>query len=238
MSPTHVVLRGGGTALVLSEHEGGPPSVLHWGADLPDAATDDLPAVLTGPVPHNAPDVPWRLTVLPTSGEGWLGTPGYAGHRAGAQTAPRWASGLDVDAEGRTATVRAVADIGLEVVMRYRLDEHGVLVVRTELTNTSGQEAALDVAALRVLLPLPTRADEVLDLTGRWVRERVPQRHPLGDGSWVRFDLFREALWRDEASGWVPYRQLDAGGRARAHRLIDAWARQRWLRRLEQMPPR
>ena len=51
-------------------------------------------------------------------------------------------------------------------------------------------------------------------------------------GLWTRFDLFREALWRDEAPGWVPYRRLDAAGRERAHRLIDIWARERWLRRV------
>jgi alpha-galactosidase len=27
---------------------------------------------------------------------------------------------------------------------------------------------------------------ELLDLTGRWCRERIPQRHPLPHGAWVR----------------------------------------------------
>ena len=83
--------------------------------------------------------------------------------------------------------MRATAsDIGVELVLRYRMDEHGVLSVDTTLTNTSVDEAPLDVAALRVLLPLPARADEVLDLTGRWLRERSPQRRPLSDGTWLR----------------------------------------------------
>jgi len=42
------------------------------------------------------------------------------------------------------------------------------------------------VERLAASLPLPARAVEVLDLTGRWCRERIPQRHPLPHGAWVR----------------------------------------------------
>src|SRR6187402_3553031 len=185
MTPALAVIRGGGSALVLAQDGDGLPRVLHWGADLPDAAAADLALVTAGPVPHNALDVPWPLTVLPTSGEGWLGTPAYAAHRAGGRTAPRWVATLD-RGEG-SAEVRATAsDVGVGAVLRYRLDGHGVLVVESSLTNTSDDPTPLDVAALRAVLPLPARADEVLDLTGRWCRERSPQRHPLADGTWLR----------------------------------------------------
>ena len=43
---------------------------------------------------------------------------------------------------------------------------------------------ALD--ALRVLLPLPDRATDVLDFSGKWCRERAPQRGALLYGSHVR----------------------------------------------------
>ncbi|GAA4396322.1 alpha-galactosidase [Fodinibacter luteus] len=198
MTPDTVTLRGGGCALVLSGDGGGLPHVAYWGADLPDAALADVALVTGRPVPHNQLDLPWHLSVLPTSGEGWLGTPAFAAHRAGGRTAPRWVATLeagdgDPGTNGRagageaTAVVRATAsDVGAEVVLRYRLDEHGVLVVGSELTNTSTEETPLDVGALRAVLPLPTRADEVLDLTGRWCRERSPQRRPLADGTWLR----------------------------------------------------
>ena len=187
MTPAATVLRGAGTAprprpggrrAAVRSCTGAPTS--------PDAAVADLALVTSrAPVPHNALDEPWPLTVLPTSGEGWLGTPGYAAHRAGGRTAPRWVA--TVDGGDGVAEVRATAsDVGAEVVLRYRLDEHGVLVVESSLTNTSDDEAPLDVAALRAVLPLPARADEVLDLTGRWCRERSPQRHPLADGTWLR----------------------------------------------------
>jgi alpha-galactosidase len=52
--------------------------------------------------------------------------------------------------------------------------------------NAGTEPVPLDLADLRVLLPLPSRATEVLDLTGRWCRERSPQRRELADGTLVR----------------------------------------------------
>jgi alpha-galactosidase len=42
------------------------------------------------------------------------------------------------------------------------------------------------VNELSCALPIPAHATELLDLSGRWCRERHPQRHPLPLGSWVR----------------------------------------------------
>ena len=80
-------------------------------------------------------------------------------------------------------------DGDVEVAIRYLLDEHGVLRVSQSVTNTAeggGSRAPLELGALRALLPLPSRATEVLDLTGRWCRERSPQRSILQDGTHLR----------------------------------------------------
>jgi alpha-galactosidase len=69
------------------------------------------------------------------------------------------------------------------------LDEHGVLRVTLTVTNRAATDdagAPLDLGALRALMPLPSRATEVLDLTGRWCRERAPQRSTLQDGTHLR----------------------------------------------------
>jgi uncharacterized MAPEG superfamily protein len=42
------------------------------------------------------------------------------------------------------------------------------------------------VNSLEVSLPVPDRAGEALDFTGRWGGERQPQRHPVRDGLWLR----------------------------------------------------
>jgi alpha-galactosidase len=178
------VLRSAGTALVLDTSGPGLPRVLHWGADLPDVAVADLPRLVQGPVPHSAFDAPWPLTVLPSQADGWSGTPGYAAHRAGGGAAPRW------DATSQTlgeSEIRVVAtDGGVEVTLSYRLDGDGVLTASGTAANVGDDSALLDLAALRLLLPLPSRATEVLDLTGRWCRERSPQRRMLTDGTHLR----------------------------------------------------
>ena len=187
MTSQTATLRSAGTCLVFDTSGEGLPRVLHWGADLPDAAIADLPGIVVGPVPPNALDEPWPLTVLPTSGDGWLGTPGYAAHRAGGAAAPRWDVTV-VRPDGDRSLVTTARDGVTEVVLRHSFDDHGVLRVAASVTNRSddGDVVSLDVGALRALLPLPSRATEVLDLSGRWCRERSPQRSTLQDGTHLR----------------------------------------------------
>ena len=184
MSPDLAVLRSSGTALVLDTSGPELPRVLHWGADLPDDAVAALPLLAQGPVPHSALDAPWPLTVLPGPADGWLGTPGYAGHRAGGSAAPRWAARTQALGDGVIEVT--LSESATVLSLRYRMDAHGVLTVTPSVTNTTGASTVLDLAALRVLLPLPSRAGEVLDLTGRWCRERAPQRSALSDGTHLR----------------------------------------------------
>ncbi|MFL5882809.1 MAG: alpha-galactosidase, partial [Actinomycetota bacterium] len=89
-------------------------------------------------------------------------------------------------AEDGTAAVVEAADeeVGLALVTRLRLHPSGVLETGHTLRNLGG--APYEVERLAASLPLPARAVEVLDLTGRWCRERIPQRHPLPHGAWVR----------------------------------------------------
>jgi len=186
MTQTTTVLRGGGACLVLVQDGSSLPAVLHWGADLSEDALTDLLLVRDGPAAHNALDDPWDLTVLPTSADGWLGTPGIALHRAGGATALRWVA--TVEGGGGRCVVRAESQgAAAAVELVYSLDAHGVLTLASSLSSTAtADEPPLELGALRTLLPLPTRAEEVLDLTGRWMRERIPQRHPVTDGSFVR----------------------------------------------------
>lgn len=184
MTPDLAVLRSAGTALVLDTTGPGLPRVLHWGADLPDDAVAGLPGLASGPVPHSALDDPCPLTVLPGPADGWPGTPGYAAHRAGGAAAPRWAVTSEALGDGMIRVVGTGG--GAEVSLSYRLDGDGVLTVSCTATNVGSDSALLDLAALRVLLPLPSRATDVLDLTGRWCRERSPQRRTLTDGTHLR----------------------------------------------------
>jgi alpha-galactosidase len=183
-------IEAAGTGLAVAPHrDGGPglPEVLHWGAALHGgaAAYEALLDVTVPAQPPSALDAPWPLTLLPGEADGWSGTPGWQGHRGGGDAAVRW-SDVTCEVAGGAIATRATSEQGVALELRHALDAHGVLRVDASVTNTSGEPVPLDVAALRSLLPLPTRAAEVLDLTGRWCRERSPQRSALRQGTHLR----------------------------------------------------
>ncbi|MCF3962290.1 alpha-galactosidase [Streptomyces fuscigenes] len=168
------------------------PRVLHWGADLGELGEGELAALsLTadGAVLNSSTDAPRRFTVWPTEADGWSGTPAHEGHRGGFGTTPRpRLTGADLDAD---ALVLHLDDdvSGLTLTVAYRLDAAGVLGVTTTLARPAAAPddgVPYDLAAVTTLLPVPGRATEILDFTGKWCRERVPQRSTLLHGGHVR----------------------------------------------------
>jgi alpha-galactosidase len=184
-------LRAGGVSLVL-DTDGGVgaplPVLLHWGPDLGQAADGDaLAQALVPAAAHSAIDRPVRRRLLPMPADGWRLRPGLAGARAdGGGWSPRFLVRSVEAAEDGTAAVVEAADeeAGLALVTRLRLHPSGVLETGHTLRNLG--DAPYVVEQLAASLPLPARAVEVLDLTGRWCRERIPQRHRLPHGAWVR----------------------------------------------------
>ena len=81
---------------------------------------------------------------------------------------------------------------------------------------------------------LPVRGGPVFQYLGTLDR---PGAIGLVDvqGRWTIFSPYRESVWTSGTGRWVRYAQLRAGSAERraADALIDEWARQRWLRRLE-----
>ncbi len=190
-APGVVHLRGGGVSVVLDARAGvgGPlPGVLYWGADLGGALDGRaLARALGPPVAHSAVDRPVPRRLLPMPADGWRLRPGLAGARPdGADWSPRFVVGsVQVDGDhGRVVVEAADADAGLALVTSLALHPSGVLELGHRLGNLG--RAPYLVAQLAASLPLPARALELLDLTGRWCRERIPQRHRLPQGAWVR----------------------------------------------------
>ncbi|MDG4766478.1 alpha-galactosidase [Solwaraspora sp. WMMD406] len=206
-------LRAAGTSLVLDARGPYPPVVLHWGADLGELAADELAAVAdaaTPAVPPSAVDQPLRLTLLPTPGQGWTGRPGIAGHwaaPAGHRAAPAGHQAGPAGPAGAARPTRPVDDVRLRAVRRtgdrgvwvesamadgrllvdteIQLSPEGVLRVRHHVRNTAPDDD-LHLASVDVLIPVPDRADELLDFTGLWAHERRPQRALLRHGVWSR----------------------------------------------------
>jgi alpha-galactosidase len=183
-TPVVVTLRAAGVALVVDV--AGPllPRVLHWGADLgPEVGSLEL--ATDPPVTHSALDEAMPVTLLPSESDGWSGTPGLQVARAGRSAPLRLRLCAPVASDGNQLTALCQDEsAGVQVRVQLDLDPFGVLSQQVTVTNTGDDE--LEVVALHHLLPLPERAVAGLDLTGRWLRERAPQRFEVQHGTHLR----------------------------------------------------
>ncbi len=190
MTSQPVHLRSGGVSVVLAPSPAGGPVLLHWGADLGELPLESLAGVLelSSPgVPHSALDEPRFHSAVPDGASGFTGTPAVEGHRPDGATgswAPRFRSWVWA-VEDASVTLRSHdADAGLTLTWRLELTPEGLVRVGTEVLNSG--PGRFVVGAVRSALPVPAHASELLDLTGRWSGERVPQRHPWPQGTWSR----------------------------------------------------
>ena len=179
-------LRAAGTSFVLDARGTGVPVIVHWGADLGALSTAALESLADSQVPAVGPssiDSPLRQSILPVMADGWSGRPGIAGHFEGSSSRPPafTTSSVELLETGLRITLDAAS---LTVVVDIELTPDGVLRQRLAATNTGDSVYAL--ASLDATLPIPGRARELLDFTGRWPRERQPQRRDLANGTWTR----------------------------------------------------
>jgi alpha-galactosidase len=179
-----VQLAASGVGLVVDCRGPRLPRVLHWGADLGSPVADELAALEQAARPvvvPNVPDIPDAVAVLPEHAGGWMGLPGLRGHRDGRD----WSAQFTVEAvecrpgeAGGTLRVQAVdAWAALELRLGLELTPEGLMRMNVNLRNTGDDVYVLD--GLVLALPLPDTATELLELTGRWGRERSPQRRPF-----------------------------------------------------------
>jgi alpha-galactosidase len=190
--PAVVALRADGASVVV-ELAGQVPKILHWGRDLGELSAAALEAFRFTAIPatlNNAVDVPPVFSLWPTESQGWLGTQAHEGHLEGAATAPHpRLTGAEISES--ELVVRLADDVSdVDIVVTYTLDEAGILAVGTAMTRRTGTPVKGDLryhlAGVSAMLPLPRRATEILDFTGKWCRERAPQRRPVTFGSYVR----------------------------------------------------
>ena len=183
-----VHLRRSGVSLLLDTRGPGLPAVVHWGPDLGDASPDDLAAVVDAADPavaQSALDVPVPVSLLPERSAGYRGRPGLSGSRGGRDFSTAWRlERVHADGDGGLAVEACDPGAQLSVRVRLRLHDGGLLQLRSTLRNDGAEPYALD--ELATVLPVPARAVELHDLTGRWLRERAPQRHPFVHGAFVR----------------------------------------------------
>lgn len=226
--------RAAGVSVVLAcDPVGGLlPQIVYWGADLGELDGEALAGLVVAaspPVGEHPTDVVRTLTPLPERARGWIGRPGLEGSRAGRD----WSSAvrvrqqvLEVTGDG-TARLMARADdplARLEVLLELELPPSGLLRARASVTNTAGDGGgAADegeryrLDALRLVLPVPPEAVELLDFTGRHTLERVPQRAPFAAGLHAR-------EVRNGRTGLDAVHLLCAGSAGFGFRTGEVWA--------------
>ena len=176
-------LSADGVSFVLGTGARGVPVVLHWGAALPDSALPALADTQWTAQMNSALDAPSGPSVAASGADGWSGAPAFQWHADGVLPAAFTATTSQDGAD--TVGIRLTEPrTGGVVDLRYRLHPSGVLEAQAHLTNTG--DGVLDVEALRLIVPIPDRAREVLDFSGAWSDERRQQRHRLQDGTWDR----------------------------------------------------
>ena len=187
-------LRSSGAQVVLEVPTSGLPRVLHWGQDLGELTAADLEAlVASGPQQAltGLPSDGVPVALLPSPADGWLWTPGITGHRQGSDFSPAFTTteaqvlATDRPEIAHHLEIRATDPVAhLDLVIEVQLSSSGLLGTRAQVTNTG--TGSYDLSSLDLALPVPPQASELMDMTGRQLRERSLQRAPLTIGTHLR----------------------------------------------------
>lgn len=191
---THLILSAAGVTLALCVEDSRLPEVLHWGAEIDGVGQAEWAALRQAslpPVMPNQPDEPLHYGLLLEARFGVNSMPGLIGSRDGHDWTPDWAvtavlvDGVPAPRFLATGPCRveflaesATSELGLRIVVE--LTAGGLVGTQATITNLGRQPYQVD--ELRLALPVPARAGELLDFAGRWGVERFPQRAALGVG--------------------------------------------------------
>ena len=180
-------LTRGGTSVVIDLACAAGPAIVHWGEALTSSTPATLASLAVGAEPQRVSgglDVTGRLSLISTAPTGWLGTPGIEGHRSGAGDSVRFEV-AGVQADDHSAMISLVdTEARLAVQVEMRIGSSGLFHQRIQLRNTG--DTPYTVQSLQVAFPVPWDATELLDTTGRHLRERAPQRREFTFGTHLR----------------------------------------------------
>lgn len=180
-------LRAGGTSVVIDLAALPAPAIIHWGPDLGALDGDALSSMVVAARPQRVSggiDQTPRLTIVPTAAAGWPGAPGYEGGRGGVVQGTVF-SLASVDSTPDAVTLHLVdAQRALRLRADLRVDAAGLFSQTLTVVNDGTDD--LVVSTLQPSFPLPWEATEILDTTGRHLRERSSQRHAFTFGTHLR----------------------------------------------------
>ncbi|CAM3197460.1 alpha-galactosidase [Actinomyces slackii] len=231
--PIH--LRNAGTSVVLDLPEDRFPVVRHWGEDLGEitpVALTDLAVAQSMSTGENATWTTPDLPVLPLPHLGWGGRPALLVHRADGSAFSAHPGAVthesrQEEAPGGTAHVVVSTGCdevhGITVATELRLEPSGLLRLRTTVTNSADDGAPLVVDEASPVLPVPSDAVELLDMTGHHCLERQLLRTPFTPG--IRLRESWEGRTGHDAATWLAAGQAGFGWRrGRVHGVHVAWS--------------
>ena len=179
MSRSEVITLSSSTSSMIFDTSDNNLVIKHWGAAIEHQGTG-IQAATTKSVANSGFDSALETGVVREHSRGFLGHPTISGHRNG-KAWSTFFSLTKVDHTESTLTAHfADATAHLKLEMTYSLNEFGILKINAALTNTGNDSYNLEQFVY--WLPLPDRANEVMDFTGRWSHERHPQRSSIRYG--------------------------------------------------------
>jgi alpha-galactosidase len=182
--PAFAELKADGIQLVIS-FASGTPIILHFGANL-GANLDHAALSLASQeaVPHADLDEHINPGIWREDARGFHGRPTLQGHRAG----QGWSPLFEIrSVEATNESIEIICEdssASLEIGVTYQLSSQGILKIAQRVKNLGSEK--FEVSELNAWLPLPDHATETMDFTGRWVKERQPQRREIQVGTWSR----------------------------------------------------
>ncbi|WP_207456048.1 alpha-galactosidase [Herbiconiux sp. SYSU D00978] len=181
-----VHLRNGGTSVVIDCSDQGP-MILHWGADLGQPNADALSSLAISARPQRVSgglDATARLRILNTRADGWLNTPAFEGARDGREFSAQFTL-LSWEVRDDELTLELV-DREARLSARAELSVGASGLFRQRLSVSNNDASPVTVTRLQPSFPVPWDATELLDTTGRHLRERSPQRRNFTFGTHLR----------------------------------------------------
>ncbi len=147
---------------------GNVPSIIYWGSSLGKSQLSET--MFARPVLNGGLDFDPPLGIVPQHRDGWLGTPGLEGFHT--DNTPMLAH-LQISSieNSDTSATFILSDeyAGLEATLHLQIDSSEVLKVSATLRNLA--KTSYNLQALRVALPIASRANELLTFGGRWAME-------------------------------------------------------------------
>jgi alpha-galactosidase len=160
---------------VVISTQGNVPAIVYWGNAL--GAGPLQPHMFTRAVLGGGIDLDPPLGIVPQHHDGWLGTAGIEGcFPDGSGSFPHFVIASSAHTSNSARFTLRDEDLGLELELNLEIHASGVLAIDGALTNCGSMSYLLH--GLRFALPVPSRAQELLTIGGRWGMEFGEQRTP------------------------------------------------------------